>query len=84
MFEWRLNYQNKRPIIHFVKRKPERKKNDRNNKKQGQKKRKRSVYDKNNTHAAGKIDKLFEGEWPKNFVFNFYKLWNLKSHTVKH
>ena len=79
--ESRFQNRDKRSAIHSVKSQRQSETGGGKYQRYGDKYIQKTIKSETNTSSAGKVNKLLQGQWPKNSIFYFYKLRNLETHN---
>src|SRR3989338_3488555 len=77
----RFQNRDKRSAIHSVKSQRQSETGGGKYQRNGDKYIQKTIKSKTNTSSAGKVNKLLQGQWPKNSIFYLNKLRNLETHN---
>src|SRR3989338_11175223 len=80
--ESRFQNRDKRSAIHSVKSQRQSETGGGKYQRYGDKYIQKTIKSETNTSSAGKVNKLLQGQWPKNSIFYLNKLRYLKSHII--
>src|SRR3989344_2751013 len=80
--ESRFQNRDKRSAIHSVKSQRQSETGGGKYQRYGDKYIQKTIKSETNTSSAGKVNKLLQGQWPKNSIFYFYELWDLETHII--
>src|SRR3989338_4050420 len=78
----RFQNRDKCPAVHAVKSQRQSETGGGEYQRYGDKYIQKTIKSETNTSSAGQINKLLQGQWPKNSVFYFYELWDLETHIL--